>query len=266
VECDEVSALLDAYIDDELDPGRAASLREHADGCSRCSALIEDRRSLRTVIASADRHTAPAFLHRDLASALAANAAPIRRARAPLWAWLSLAACVLMTGLVAVLASGRLRGSSIRDSVLPEAVSAHIRSLMAAHLADIVATDQHTVKPWFAGKLDFSPRVADFAGAGFALTGGRLDYLGGRPVAALIYTRRAHTINLFTCPDPSPDGGARWIEDRGYHAVGWSDGAMRFCAISDLSADELAVFVGLARGEDRSATGPRPPVHPTGRD
>jgi anti-sigma factor RsiW len=118
---------------------------------------------------------------------------------------------------------------------------------MGAHLLDIPTSDQHTVKPWFAGKLDFSPPVTDLAAQGFPLAGGRLDYLDAHPAAALIYTRRAHTINLFITPDASPASEPRATTDRGYHAILWTDGAMRVRAVSDLNEDELLTFAHLYR-------------------
>jgi anti-sigma factor RsiW len=142
--------------------------------------------------------------------------------------------------------------SSAQDLVLREAVSSHIRSLMVTHLADIATSDQHTVKPWFQGKLDFSPAVVDHAADGFPLTGGRLDYVAGRPVAAVVYQRRAHVINLFTCPDGDAKASdPKSVLDRGYNAVTWSDGSMKFCAVSDVSGDELMNFVALVRGESK---------------
>src|SRR6185369_12222815 len=158
--------------------------------------------------------------------------------------WVSLAASVALAGLTIWFAVHRSAAAGIQDIALREAVSSHIRSLMASHLADIAVSDQHTVKPWFAGKLDFAPPVADFTADGFPLAGGRLDYVGGRPVAAVIYHRRAHVINLFSGPDLSGTASPpRMSEDRGYHALSWSDGSLRFCAVSDVSADELATFV-----------------------
>jgi anti-sigma factor (TIGR02949 family) len=249
MECTEVSTWLDAYIDGELEPERAAPLEAHVGGCARCATSIDERRSLRDTLAEgAEYRAAPAALRAAVLSRLNVADPPLRRA--PAWAWMSVAACVALAGVTAWLAVHRPSVGAVEDLALREAVSSHIRSLMGSHLADIAVSDQHTVKPWFAGRLDFSPLVVDFASEGFPLAGGRLDYIGGRPVAAVIYNRRAHVINLFTCPDPS--GGAsppRMTEDRGYHAVSWSDGSMRFCAVSDVNGDELATFVRMVRDE-----------------
>jgi anti-sigma factor RsiW len=132
---------------------------------------------------------------------------------------------------------------------LPEAVvSDHIRALQPGHLMDVVSTDQHTVKPWFDGRLDFAPPVKDFKAEGFPLAGGRLDYLAERPVAALIYQRRQHLIDLYVWPDDGrpghgPESGSR----SGYNFMHWSDGGMSFWAVSDLGAGELEDFVRLWR-------------------
>jgi len=141
-----------------------------------------------------------------------------------------------------------MRHSISRDEFVRDAVSSHIRSLMGAHLADIAVSDQHAVKPWFAGKLEFSPRVVDFSSEGFPLGGGRLDYVAGRPAAAIIYTRHAHVINLLSSSDPSVlDSLPQKTADRGYQSISWTESGMRFCAVSDLNADELMAFVQLVR-------------------
>jgi anti-sigma factor RsiW len=138
---------------------------------------------------------------------------------------------------------------------------------MGAHLADIAVSDQHAVKPWFAGKLEFSPRVIDFAADGFPLAGGRLDYVAGRPAAAVVYTRRAHIINVLSYPDPSAtDTPPQTTSDRGYQAISWAEPGVRLCAVSDLNADELMSLVRLVRKNEatskQTAPTPRPPPSP----
>ena len=137
--------------------------------------------------------------------------------------------------------------NSFNDEILiQEVVSGHVRSMMANHLSDVVSTDQHTVKPWFAGKLDFSPIVKNLAESGFPLIGGRLDYIGSRPVAALNYRHNQHLINVFEWPagvneNPTP----KLIARRGYQLYRWTKNGMNYWAISELNAVELQVFVGL---------------------
>jgi anti-sigma factor RsiW len=133
-----------------------------------------------------------------------------------------------------------------RGTGVDEAVSSHIRALQPGHLTDVLSTDQHTVKPWFDGRIDYAPPVRDFAAAGFPLLGGRLDYLAGRPVAALVYGRDKHVIDLYVWPaSGSAAPSARSVN--GYNVVGWAAGGMRFQAVSDLNPTELAQFAGLWR-------------------
>lgn len=129
------------------------------------------------------------------------------------------------------------------DSMEAQVVSSHVRSLLGAHLMDVASNDQHTVKPWFTGKLDYAPPVADLADEGFPLVGGRLDYLQGRTTAALVYRRHSHTINVFVLPEREASRSASGpIADHGYQLARWNHGGMRFWAVSDLSADEMAKF------------------------
>jgi anti-sigma factor RsiW len=170
----------------------------------------------------------------------------------------------LMTGLAAALVllvagAWRLGGQRrAADVELAAVLDGHLRSLGPGHLADVASTDQHTVKPWFAGKLDFSPPVVDPAAEGFPLVGGRVDVLDGRNVAALIYSRRSHVINVFVRPlGPGESGAGRDGERRGYNVVSWSDGGMRFWAVSDLNVRELEQLRSLlaARTAGRGAAG-----------
>jgi anti-sigma factor RsiW len=126
-------------------------------------------------------------------------------------------------------------------------VSDHVRSLQAGHLTDVVSTDQHTVKPWFAGKLDFSPPVVDLSGDGFPLAGGRLEQIDGRPAAALVFHRRLHTVNLFVWPTAAGEIPARRGAEKGYNTEGWSQGGMNFLAVSEIPASDLAQFAAAYR-------------------
>ena len=168
--------------------------------------------------------------------------ASLRRENEPpqTWRWLAIAATLL---LVASLAANM---ALLRSRVNPQElmaqniVSAHIRSLAGEHLLDVPSSDHHTVKPWFNGKVDFSPEVKEVEG--FTLLGGRLEYFEGRPAAALIYGRRKHIINLFTWPDATAHPAAEEMQN-GYHLQSWSANGMVYWAVSDLNEAELRQFV-----------------------
>ena len=139
-------------------------------------------------------------------------------------------------------------GSSAHDLLVREIVSSHVRSLMATHLTDVASSDQHTVKPWFKGQLDFSPPVKDLSKEGFKLVGGRLDYIGDRPVAALVYQRRKHFINLFIWPASTGSVADPTVFSRqGYNLIHWTEDGLTYWAVSDLNEKELEEFVQLVR-------------------
>ncbi len=193
-------AQLDALLDGELDAAEARELEAHLAQCPECNRFRNERLALRAAIAArVPAFTAPDTLRQRVRSAIraAAPAGSSRRYAPLLWRSLAVAASLAVVAAGSWrLAIRRAAGDALADAVL----ASHVRSLMPGHLTDVPSSDQHTVKPWFNGRLDFSPPVSDFAGRGYPLLGGRLDYLDGRPVAALVYGRRQHVINVYLWP------------------------------------------------------------------
>jgi len=249
MECRDVVDRLSPFLDDELDPVASQEVSRHLDSCPDCAADLERQRQLsESLRRDLEYHRAPDLLRarvaRDARAAVGREGARSRPAIRP-WRWLSAAAAVITvvggTWLVATLPGGQENALTAR-----EAVSGHVRSLMANHLTDVTSTDQHTVKPWFAGKLDFSPPVEDFAEAGYPLVGGRLDYLQGHPVAALVYLRRKHIINVFVWPVASAhEGISGAVTKQGYHVIHCAHAGTAYWVVSDLNAEELASFARM---------------------
>ena len=226
--CRETMELLGAYHDGELELARSLEVESHVHDCPACTEELQRLEAVSAVVKQAPYYAAP----ESLRARLAAPPAPPRQARWP-WVLVAAAACV-----VAFVAIGTTSHSNWQDADLAkEVVSAHVRSLQAGHLLDVPSSDRHTVKPWFTGKLDFAPEVTP--PLGFELLGGRLDYLDGRNVAALIYRYRQHTINLFTWPARQPDQAPVVESLQGFHMVHWVRGSTNWWAISDLGEGEL---------------------------
>ncbi len=255
--CETTQALLDGYFDGELDLVNSVEIERHLQTCAGCAGEYGSRQALRAAIrGGALYHRAPAPLGRRLRRSLQQADRPAPAFGTRRWAWPALAACLVVAALVV---AGRLTRFPVRpntDGVLAQAVlSGHVRSLMASHLVDVASTSQHTVKPWFSGKLDFAPPVTDLAAQGFPLVGGRLDYLDNRPVAALVYGRRKHRINLFIWPaDRTASADGEEIR-QGYALVHWSQSGMTYWAVSDLNPAELHQFAALLQAAGRPNAG-----------
>ena len=254
--CRETEARLGAYLDGELDVAERTAVAAHLKGCAACAAALDRLRAVRMAVRNElATYRAPDTLRMRVRDAVREAAPGVSRLRTPLWNWLAVAAVVVVTVIGTwKVASDRAARAALTDELL----AAHVRSLLPGHLTDVPSSDQHTVKPWFNGKLDFSPPVADEAGEGYPLVGGRLDYVGNRLVAALVYARRLHRINVFVWPGPAaPLGGETSTAERnGYHLVRWAESGMVFWAVSDLDPSELNDFVRLLARADSSAASP----------
>jgi anti-sigma factor RsiW len=251
--CDEAEILLHALIDSELDAGHAREVEDHIAGCAACAAALTDYREMSRAVAGADLHyKAPPELRRRIEASLPrAQPAPNRRAVLRGFAMGSAVSAIAATGLVAIV----LRNDD-QSRITSEIVSAHLRSLQAGHLTDVISTDQHTVKPWFNGRLDVAPPVIDLTALGFTLIGGRLDYVDARPVGAIVYRRRLHVINLFVAQTANTETRAAKTETfQGFNVRSWSEGGLNYWAVSDIAADELAEFSEKFQGAMKGSAG-----------
>ncbi len=250
--CDEAEILLQALLDSELDAGHARDIENHVEGCPRCAAMLKDYREMSKAMADSNvRYTAPAALRARIEAALPQpRQLQSRRAVLRGFAMGSAVSALAATGLVAIV----LRHDDM-ERIQSEVVSAHLRSLQAGHLTDVISTDQHTVKPWFNGRLDVSPPVVDLTTQGFTLIGGRLDYVDTRAIGAVVYRRRQHVINLFVSQTASAEHRSAKIETiQGFNIRRWSDRGLNYWAVSDLAEDELADFGEKFESAMRSGT------------
>lgn len=247
--CTDVERLVDAYADGELSVERALEVEAHVGGCATCAARLESIRSLERTLQAAPYFRAPESLTMRLQTVgvggTTTATAQQRSRRLVQWRWQPwlAAAASLAVVSIAVFALLRQRAAVADDATAAAVIEGHVRSLMANHLTDVASTDRHTVKPWFAGRLDFSPTVVDLATDGFPLIGGRLDHIDGHPAAALVYQRREHKINVFLWPQAgeSPSHETR-SDPRGYHLIDWAHGGVAVWIVSDLARVELDEF------------------------
>ena len=244
--CADQELLLGALIDDELDAANVALIEAHVARCEGCRQELERLQALRKLLRSDGvRHTAPASLSKRIAAA-PELATPRAANDNRLLRWLGPGA---VGALAASLAMVTLLPSGAESIVDQEIVSSHVRSLQPGHLTDVQTTDQHIVKPWFNGRIDFSPPVPELSDAGFPLAGGRLDSIDGKTVAAIVYHRRLHTVNLYVWP--AKDAAERSFVKDGFAVKEWSRNGLRYAAVSDIPPVELQQFHKLF--EQRSA-------------
>jgi mycothiol system anti-sigma-R factor len=265
VNCEEIKNLMDAYLDGELDPITSQKVEQHLRDCPKCEQAYE----VETAMAHAISRAAPYYkaplelreriqvsLRETIGARTSRGAAgegplPVRRPEAVQravffdmpWNWLALAAAIVLAAIVASNFLPRLRQPGDDQFLATQLIASHVRSLMANHLTDVASSDQHTVKPWLDVKLDFAAPVLDLSGDGFPLIGGRLDYLDNRPVAALVYGRRKHFINLFVWPVASDEAKApKTITREGYQLLHWADSDFNYWAVSDVNVNDLQLF------------------------
>jgi anti-sigma factor RsiW len=239
--CNEGEILLHALLDNELDAGNAREVEAHVENCSRCAPQLREFRELRQAMPIGQlRFTAPASLRQRIEKAFPAAPQLASSRRSVLKGFVM--GTALSTAMAASLVVAVVRTDQ-DQRVLGDIVSAHVRSLQADHLTDVRTSDQHTVKPWFNGKVDIAPPVVDLTAKGFLLLGGRLDYIGGQTVPSIVYRRRTHVINLFVAQGASETRQVRLETMHGFNIQRWAAGGLEFFAISDINAEELREFV-----------------------
>jgi len=266
--CEEATKLMDGYLDSELDPITSQKIEQHLRECPKCDQAYKIHGSLIRVIGNATPYyKVPAELREQIQSSLrdavgakdkGGSGQPGQLSvprpqgeRRPVlsqvpWNWLALAATIMLGALTTAVFLPRMRPPNADQFLATQLIASHVRSLMANHLMDVPSSDQHTVKPWLDAKLDFAAPVADLSSQGFPLIGGRLDYLNNHSVAALVYQKRKHFVNLFIWPTTPEDSTAQTVVEReGYHLVHWSDGDFTYWAVSDVNPSDLQNFKQL---------------------
>ena len=256
--CIEFQKGLEPFFDNAANFETALEMQEHIEQCLACEGLFSGCLAIRRCLQNPDFRYRPAAdlshqIHRailnEIDSGNRSRSSPLdwlSRCRLPNWLLPLAAVLVLWTGLT--LRSPRISLTSDSGSGLVEQLTSnHLRSLIANHLMDVVSTDQHTVKPWFAGKLRFSPPVYDFTDQGFKLIGGRLDYLRKNEIAAVIYQHRQHYINLFVWPGQAGQTRDIITQKEGYNLYGWTVNGLTLWAVTDAQLDTLKAFVELEK-------------------
>ncbi|HEY5445296.1 MAG TPA: anti-sigma factor [Pyrinomonadaceae bacterium] len=245
--CQHTDELIHGHLDGELELVKSLEIEKHLSACAVCTKNYERLRRLRSALGETTLRYLPSDrLEERLRSALRQESKPKRNRTIFQPRWLVAAASLVLAFIVIWIVGRSLVKPDSGDLLAQEIVASHVRSMMADHLTDVSSSNQHTVKPWFDGKLDFSPPVKDLSQQGFILTGGRLDYIGNRPVAAMVYQRGQHPINLFVWPATGSTNSTETVAVRqGYNLVRWTNGGMTYWAVSELNLPELQQFAQL---------------------
>lgn len=241
--CVDQEMLLHALFDGELDAANSLAVETHLRACAGCAAELTRLAAVREAVGqSSMKHRAPLALYDRIVAQIdgqSGNAAPSVRKQRSIRPWLAGGISSIAASLLLLVAVPQVTAMNMEDQV----IASHVRSLLANHIIDIATSDQHVVKPWFNGRIDFAPPVVDLADHGFPLAGGRLDYLDGRVVPALVYHRRLHSINLFIRPVRGISSPLSITAKRnGYSLVRWTRAGLEYWAVSDIGSDELDLF------------------------
>jgi anti-sigma factor RsiW len=257
--CEDSRIYLLAYLDDELEVADNLRIQKHLADCADCRQAEKEQLALRSALRdpSLYAHPSPDFAKRIEAAVRQAAKEEVQSRRTAWFEyfgfksfrWIPAAALLAVVAIVGGLQIINSLRSSHQQLIASAVLAGHIRALQADHLVDVPSSDRHTVKPWFQGKLDFSPPVPDLSELGWAMIGGRLDYVDGRPVAALVYQRRLHNINVFMWPSQGAADDRISQEDaQGYQILHWNGADMTYWVVSDLNKAELADFARALRG------------------
>lgn len=245
--CKQAQTKIEIYLDSELTLSDQRDFEKHLDGCNKCKSILDNIRSLSESIQKIEYAKAPFSLQRkiktDLKDVTGEDDAAYGRSQIFQFG----AGCAVLTSIAAWAILTIIISTPIQNQIVRELTEAHVRSLMVDHVTDIVTSDSHTVKPWFSGKLDFSPTVKDLKSEGFTLIGGRLDYFDQRPAAALVYKRRSHYINVFIyrTDDSTQTSAFKDIQNQSYNLVNWKEQGLDYWVVSDLNKNELKQFAQL---------------------
>lgn len=251
MQCQESKKLLDAYVDNEVDLMQSVVLEDHLAECADCTKSVESRRALKDAIQDSNlRYAAPPELVKSVRKSLRM---PAESVASPKWQWfraafVGFAAATALCTVIATVIIYQFRTPPLEQQLAALVIDDHVRSMQdgTSHLVDIPSSNQHVVKPWFNGKLDYSPKVTDFGDKGFPLIGGRLDYLNNRNVAVLVYKRYQHVINVYVYP-VNESSAQKVYQKNGYNVIYWSRDGMEYGVVSDLNLAELQQFAGMLK-------------------